>query len=271
MEGGCDDPPVPGPLVALVGAHAAVQQPLELPEADLLEVAELVGQDLPHQLRLGDGHLRHRPGPGDRRLACTCRQSIFKVVCLILSLSQQSYTCTNIVDESEVDRTDFLGVARPAHGGPTVTGRQRRGGDSERDRGESCYARTVLRHGVVEERHGPGHDGVAARRQGRAGPGLPGEPVGQRRVAGQRAVRRAAEALRPQRPAQAPRPQPRPLRQRARGAPRDGEDGRAQQQRRLRLPRSSCWHARRHGSIGYLIDREARLVVVALQREGGIL
>jgi hypothetical protein len=39
VEGGVDDPSVPGPLVALVGAHAAVQQPLELPEADLLEVA----------------------------------------------------------------------------------------------------------------------------------------------------------------------------------------------------------------------------------------
>ena len=65
-----DDPPVLGPLATLVGAHAVVQQPRELPEAGLLEVAELVGQDLAHQLQLGDDHPRRRAEPGHRGLAC---------------------------------------------------------------------------------------------------------------------------------------------------------------------------------------------------------
>lgn len=81
MERGVDDPPVLGPLLALVAAQAVVQQPLELTELELLEVAELVGQDLTHQLRLGDGHPWHRPEPGDRRFACHCQPLIFSHAC----------------------------------------------------------------------------------------------------------------------------------------------------------------------------------------------
>lgn len=77
MERLVDDPPVLGPFLALVAAQAVVQHPLELTELELLVVAELVGQDLSHQLRLGDGHPWHRPEPGDRRLACHCQPSIF--------------------------------------------------------------------------------------------------------------------------------------------------------------------------------------------------
>jgi hypothetical protein len=75
MESGVDDPAVLGPLAALVGAHAIMQQPRQLPEAGLLEVAELVGQNLAHQLRLGYDHPRRRPEPGDRGLAWASAQT----------------------------------------------------------------------------------------------------------------------------------------------------------------------------------------------------
>jgi len=66
MEGRVDDPPVLGPLATLVDAEAVVQQSRDLPEAvGPLEVAELVGQDLAHQVWLGDDHPRRRPEPGD--------------------------------------------------------------------------------------------------------------------------------------------------------------------------------------------------------------
>jgi hypothetical protein len=84
VERGVDDPAVLGPLVALVAAQAVVQHPLELAQLELLVVAELVGQDLAHQLRLGDGHPRHRPEPGDRRLACHRQQP-----CIFISRASQ--------------------------------------------------------------------------------------------------------------------------------------------------------------------------------------
>lgn len=84
MESGVDDPAVLGPLVALVAAQAVVQHPLELAQLELLVVAELVGQHLAHQLRLGDGHPRHRPEPGDRRLACHRQQP-----CIFISRASQ--------------------------------------------------------------------------------------------------------------------------------------------------------------------------------------
>lgn len=77
---------------------------------------------------------------------------------------------------------------------------------------------TVLLHGLMEQGHRPGRDVVASQQHG-PGPGLPVELLRQRRVAREGAVRRSAEALRPQHPRQAPRPPPRPL-QRAHGAPR---------------------------------------------------
>jgi hypothetical protein len=93
--------------------------------------------------------------------------------------------------------------------------------------------RTVLLHGLVEQRHRPGHDVVASQRHG-PGPGLPVELLRQRRVPREGAVRRATEPLRPQRPRQAPRPPPRPL-QRTHGAPRGHRAQHHQRPRERRL------------------------------------
>jgi hypothetical protein len=73
MEGGADDPPVLGPFLAVVASQPVVQPPLQAAELDLLEVAELVGENFSHQLGLGDGHPGHRPEPGDGRFTCHCR------------------------------------------------------------------------------------------------------------------------------------------------------------------------------------------------------
>ena len=115
----------------------------------------------------------------------------------------------------------------------------------------------------MEQGHGPGRDVVASQRQG-PGRGLPVELLRQRRVAREGAVRRAAEALRPQHPGEAPRPPPRPL-QRAHGAPRQrraqqhqlprerrllrvtDDDGAQQCRRRRRLAAAA-----RHGRPGWL-------------------
>ena len=70
MEGGVDDPSVLSPFLALVATNAVVQHPLESAKLELLKVARLVGQDLSHQLRLGNGHSRHRPKPSDGGLTC---------------------------------------------------------------------------------------------------------------------------------------------------------------------------------------------------------
>ena len=74
MERGVDDPPVLGPFLAVVAAQAVVEQPLKPAELELLEVAELVGQDLAHQLGLRDGHPWHRPEPGYGRFTCHCQE-----------------------------------------------------------------------------------------------------------------------------------------------------------------------------------------------------
>jgi hypothetical protein len=113
----------------------------------------------------------------------------------------------------------------------TCSQRSRNAGIKTRCPHERKKRRTVLLHGLMEHRHRPGHDVVAAQRH-RPGPGVSAEPLHEWRVARQRPVLRAAEALRPQLPAQAPRPPPRPL-QRSQGAPRQD---RARQQR---LPRQS--------------------------------
>lgn len=146
---------------------------------------------------------------------------------------------------------------------------------SRNERKATCVraVRTVLLHGLVEQGHRPGRDVVAAQRQG-PGPGLPVQLLRQRRVAREGAVRRAAEALRPQRPRQAPRPPPRPL-QRAHGAPRDRErraEQRQQLPRERRRPRVAdgaaqqcCLAAGRHG--GRLADRGARWPVCVQARQ----
>lgn len=89
----------------------------------------------------------------------------------------------------------------------------------EREREESRTCRTVLLHGLVEQRHRARHDVVAAERHGPR-PRLGAELHVERRVARRGAVRRAAEALGTERPLQAPRPPPRPL-HRPHGAPRE--------------------------------------------------
>ena len=65
MEGRVDDPPVPGPFLALVATHAVVQHPLESAKLELLKMPELVGQNLSHQFRLGNGHSGYRSKPSD--------------------------------------------------------------------------------------------------------------------------------------------------------------------------------------------------------------
>lgn len=147
---------------------------------------------------------------------------------------------------------------------------------SRNERKATCVraVRTVLLHGLVEQGHRPGRDVVAAQRQG-PGPGLPVQLLRQRRVAREGAVRRAAEALRPQRPRQAPRPPPRPL-QRAHGAPRERERRRAEQRQQLprerRRPRVAdgaaqqcCLAAGRHGDR--LAGRGARWPVCVQARQ----
>jgi hypothetical protein len=100
--------------------------------------------------------------------------------------------------------------------------------------GRKATCRTVLFHGLVENRHRPGHHVVAAQRHG-PGPGFPVQPLRQRRVPGEGAVRRSPEPLRPERPGQPPRPPPRPL-QRAHGAPRQRRAQQHQLPRERRSP-----------------------------------
>jgi hypothetical protein len=139
MERGVEDPPVLHPFLALVVGHTVGEQLGQRRELGLLEVAELVGHDVPRQGRVGDGHPGHRAEP------------------------------------------------REAHA-------------------------AVLPDGAVDERRDTGGDVVAPQRQG-PGPGLPVGPAVLLEVAGEEAVRRAAEALRAQRPLEAPRPPPQPLQQ----------------------------------------------------------
>lgn len=141
---------------------------------------------------------------------------------------------------------------------------QRKSSQSQQGRKATCSS-TVLFHGVMEQGHRPGRDVVAAERHG-PGPRLPVEPLRQPRVAREGAVRRAAEALRPQHPAEAPRPPPRP-RQHAHGAPRERRRRVQQQQqlprerRRLRVAGGAaaeqccCLAAGRHGRFGRLAGR----------------
>jgi hypothetical protein len=69
MERRVEDPPVPNPFLALVAGEPVGEQLRQGRELGLPEVAELVGEHVPDQRRVGDAHVGDRPEPREARLA----------------------------------------------------------------------------------------------------------------------------------------------------------------------------------------------------------
>ena len=69
MECRVQDPPVLNPFLGLMAGESVGEQLRQGRELGLLEVAELVGEHVPDQRRVGDGHVGNRPEPREARLA----------------------------------------------------------------------------------------------------------------------------------------------------------------------------------------------------------